>query len=64
LSRQLLLRGKPTSLEQAIKDALEIEYVLNFETSVEPPKEVNVLPSQKGPTELEKLQEALDKMSK
>jgi len=38
--------------------------VLNFETGVEPPKEVNVLPSQKGPTELEKLQEALDKMSK
>ena len=64
LSRQLLLRGKPTTLEQAIKDAGEIEYALSFETSVEPPKELNVLPPNTGPTELERLQETVRKMSK
>ena len=64
LSRQVLLRGKPTSLEQAIKDAEEIEYALSFQTSVEQPKEINALPPQQGPTELEKLQETLEKMSK
>ena len=51
-------------LEQAIKDAGEIEYALSFETSVEPPKEPNVLAPKTGPTELEKLQETLEKMSK
>ena len=64
LSRQVLLRGKPTSLEQAIKDAEEIEYALSFQTSVEQPKEINALPPQQGPTELEKLQETLEKLSK
>ena len=62
LSHQLLLRGKPTSLERAIKDAGEVEYALSFETSVEPPKGVNLLPQKEGPTEIEKLQETLDKM--
>ena len=64
LSRQVLLRGKPTSLEQAFKDAEEIEYALSFQTSVEQPKEINTLPPQQGSTELEKLQETLEKMSK
>ena len=65
LSRQYCyVRGKPTSLERAIKDAGEVEYALSFETSVEPPKRVNLLPQKEGPTEIEKLQEALDKMSK
>ena len=50
----MLLRGKPTSLEQAIKDAQEIEYALSFQTSVEQPKEINTLSPQQGPTELEK----------
>lgn len=64
LSRQLLFRGKPSSLEQAIKDAGEIEYALSFESSVEPLKEINVLPQTKGPTELKQLQETLEKVSK
>ena len=64
LSCQVLLWGKLTSLEQSIKDAGEIEYALSFQTSVEHPKEVNALPPQQGPTELEKLQETLEKMSK
>ena len=64
LSCQVLLRGKPTSLEQAIKDAEEIEYALNFQTSVEQSKGINTLTSQQGSAELEKLQETLEKMSK
>ena len=55
LSHQMLLRGRPTSLEQAIKDAEEIEYTFSFQTSVEQPKGINGLPPQQGPTELKKL---------
>ena len=64
LSRQVLLWGKPTSLEQAIKNAGEIEYALSFQTSVGQSKGTNALPPQHGPTELEKLQETLKNMSK
>jgi len=31
IGRQLLLKGKPTTIEQAITDATSIEYALNFE---------------------------------
>jgi len=32
ICRQLLLKGKPTAIEQAIIDAISIEYALNFES--------------------------------
>jgi len=64
LSRQVLLRGKPTTFDQAVKEAEEIEYALNFESKGESQKEVNLIPQKKGPTEFEKLQENLEKMSK
>ena len=64
VSCQLLLRGKPVFLEEAIKDTGEIEYALSFESHTAPPKEVNVLPLKEQSTELEKLQETLEKMSK
>ena len=35
LSRQILLQGKPTTFEQAVKEAGEIEYALNFESKGE-----------------------------
>ena len=60
----MLLQRKPTSLEQASKDAEETEYALSFQTSVEQLKGINALPPQQGPTELDKLQETLEKMSK
>ena len=59
-----LLRGKPTTLKQAIKDASDIEYALSFESSPESRKEINVVTQKQGPTELQKLQETLDKVSK
>lgn len=59
----MLLRGKPTTLDQAIKETGEIEYALNFENR-EAKHEVNLVPQKKEPTEFEKLQENLDRMSK
>ena len=64
IGRQLLLRGKPTTLKQAIKDASDIEYALSFESSPESRKEINVVTQKQGLTELQKLQETLEKVSK
>ena len=67
IGRQLLLRGKPTTFKQAIKDASDIEYALNFEPSPEQlpesRKEINVVTQKQGPMELQKLQETLDRVS-
>ena len=69
VSRQMLLRGQPTTFEQAVKDAKAIEYALNFETKSTDPvaKEVNAI-SQPQPLENAKLatqlQQALESMTK
>ena len=67
IGRQLLLRGKPTTLKQAIKDASDIKYALTFESNTEQlfesRKEIHVITQKQGPTELEKLQEILDRVS-
>ena len=41
ISRQLLLRGKPKSLENAMKDAHEVEYALESGTSGQKPDTSN-----------------------
>ena len=64
ISRQLLLHGKPTTLKQAIKDASDIEYALDFESSFKPTKEVNVVTQKEEPSELQRLQETLEKVSR
>ena len=64
LSRQVLLRGKPTTFDQAVKEAGEIEYALNFESKGESQKEVNLVPQRKGPTEFEKLHENLEMLKR
>ena len=46
ICRQLLLKGKPFALEQAITDATSIEYALNFEPALEEPTEVNIIHKQ------------------
>ena len=43
VSHQILLHGQPTTFEQAIKEAMEIEYTLNFETKAEPVKVTNAV---------------------
>ena len=43
ISRQLLLRGKPESLKNAVKDACEIEYAMNFEVEGRKQEDVNVV---------------------
>ena len=59
---QLLLLGKPDSLDQAVKDAANIEYALNFAG-----EEVNTIhhkpPTQEPPGQ-NKLQESLDQIIK
>ena len=43
ICRQLLLRGTPTTLEQAIIDATSVEYALKFEPVSEERSEVNIV---------------------
>ena len=42
VSQQILLRGQPTSFDQAVESVKEVEYALNFAESAAP-KEINVL---------------------
>ena len=67
ISRQLLLKGKPESLERAIADARDIEFAFAFEPPQEQQQDVNVV-HRKGvsPTtaESQKLQSALEQMTK
>ena len=43
IRRQLLLHSKLETLHQAIKDAVNVEYALNFDTGLEDAQEVNVV---------------------
>lgn len=40
---QLLLLGKPETLEQAVNDAINVEYALNFDAGLEDTQDVNVV---------------------
>ena len=46
-SRQVLLRSKPNTFEQAIKEATKIEYALNFKSKREPKQEIYLLPQRR-----------------
>ena len=61
ICRQLLLKGKPTSLTDAITDATGIEYALNFEPAQES-CEINVV--KPGNDESKKLQSVIEQMAK
>ena len=67
IRRQLLLHGKPETLQQAIKDAVNVEYALNFDTGLEETQDVNVV-QRKHPIQdssvAHKLQESLDQIVK
>ena len=54
MSHQVLLCGKPTTFAQAIKNATEIEYALNFENQFEPERDINAI-SQPNPMDQPKL---------
>ena len=67
ICRQLLLKGKPSSLANAIADATNIEYALNFESTPDDQREINVVHQKlavsrnEGP---QQLQFAIDQMTK
>ena len=69
ISRQLLLRKKPTELSEAIEGAVEVEYALDFEggrVAVQEGKEVNIVqpsPAPQSDDQLQKLQKTLDAMT-
>ena len=67
IRRQLLLQGKPDTLTQAIKDAVNIEFALNFAGEADSnSQEVNAVhhkPRQE-PSGHNKLQESLDQIVK
>ena len=65
ISRQLLLKGKPTTFERAIADARDIEFAFAFEPSQEEQQDVNVV--HKAPpmaTDSQKLQSVLEQVTK
>ena len=69
ISQQILLRGQPTSFDQAVESAKEVEYALNFETksAESAPKEINVIGKphpMEDPKLAIQLQQALDQMTK
>ena len=43
IHRQLLLRGKPDMLQQAIQDATNVEYALNFDAGLENTQDINIV---------------------
>ena len=67
IRRQLLLRGTPDTLTQAVKDAVNIEYALNFDGEADNSQEVNVIHRKSSTQESSvhnKLQESLDQIVK
>ena len=68
IRRQLLLHGKPETLQQAIKDAINVEYALSFDTGLDDTQEVVNVVQHKPPTQesaaTHKLQESLDQIIK
>jgi len=62
---QLLLRGKPDTLQRAVEDAINIEYALNFEKPLEDVQEVHAIHRKTQPQETQtstKLQDSLDEI--
>ena len=68
ISQQVLLQGKPTSLEKAIESAEAIEYAFNFEQkSIEPAAQtdkINTVGKQEDPKLVAQLQQTLEQMTK
>ena len=67
ICRQLLLHGKPETLQQAIAAATNVEYALNFDTAAEDTHEVNAIqrkPPVQDASSAHKLQESLDHILK
>lgn len=71
ISQQILLKGRPTTLEKALEEASEIEYALDFAKSREPQHEVNAVRENTvqadgrataGSSKLDKLEEAMRQM--
>ncbi len=76
ISRQILLKGRPTTLEKALEEAAEVEYALDFDKSRDPQApdsvshEVNTVRGDTvqlegatgGNAKLDKLEEAMRKM--
>ena len=50
ISRQLLLKGKPTSLDRAVADACDIEFAFAFEPPQEEQQDINVVHNKALPT--------------
>jgi len=43
IHHQLLLHGRPDMLQQAIQEAKNVEYALNFDTGIEDTQDVNII---------------------
>ena len=66
ISRQLLIKGKPTLFNRAIQDASDIEFALTFDAPQEDLQDVNVVRCKSSPTTTDShtLQSALEQMTK
>ena len=67
IRRQLLLHGKPETLQQAISATINVEFALNFDAAAEDTQDINDVqckhPAQDTPA-AHKLQESLDQILK
>ena len=66
ISRQLLIKGKPTSFNRAIQDASDIEFALTFDAPQEELQDINVVRHKSSPmtNDSKTLQAALEQMTK
>ena len=67
IRRQLLLWGQPNTLDEAVRDAANVEYALTFAEEADNTQEVNVIRHKPSTQELSgqnKLQESLDQIVK
>ena len=66
ISRQLLIKGKPTSFNRAIQDAFDIEFALTFDAPQEDLQDVNLVRRKSSPTttDSQTLQSVLEQMTK
>ena len=66
IRHQLLLRGKPDTLQQAIRDVTNVEYALNFNAGLENTQDVNIVKhktkEEANEVKTQKVQNSLDQI--
>ena len=62
ISLQVLLKGRPTDFDEAVKTATDVEFALSFDDSARSPAAVCTLQTQSGAT-MQQLQDTVTKLA-